>query len=323
MPPPENPQAASSTSERVYEKLLSACPEDFKEDHGPQMAQAFGDLAREERHSGKFGSMKLWVKTLPDLASTIILERNRSGATLNLQPWRGRINGIDVVTAFVLSLVLSLVLGGIFAAVSSYIYPDVWTTSGPLPLAGFTAIVLLLSLGMICTIALMTRAEGTNITWQSIGMRRVSRWWLFVGASLGITCWAIASLAGALYFWITGKAFYSTNDEFLSGFSEASFMDLVFFWAAVGLLGSLANELLLRGILYTYFRRWGLWVAVFFSAVLSGLMLFGFSLALSIGIMLGVVLALVYERSGSLWPAVTCAIAINTLGTLFGGLTLF
>ena len=322
MTSPESPQT-HSTSERIYEKLLSACPEEFREEHGSQMAQAFGDLTREERHSGKFGSMKLWARTLPDLASTIVLERNRSGAALNLQPWRGRINGIDVITAFVLSLMLTVALGVLLAAISSHIHPDLWITPDPPALTSVTAIFLLSSLAVICAIGLMTRAGGTTITWRSIGMSRVSRWWLLVGVSLGIACWIVAGVIGALYFWITGNVFYVANGEFFPGFSEASFLNLVFFWVAVALLGALTNELLLRGILYTYLRRWGLWVAVFVSAVLSGLMLFGFSLALSIGIMLGVVLALVYERSGSLWPAVACAVAINTLGTLFGGLTLF
>lgn len=322
MTSPKRPQTSPSTSECVYEKLLSACPKDFREDHGPQMAQAFGDLCREERHKGKSGSLRLWSKALPDLALTVVLERNRSVAVLNLQPWRERVSGANVIVAFMLSMVLGIILFLVYG-ILAYEQLDYWAASQLVPIAVLTALYILLNLTAILTIGLLIRVEATNISARSIGLRRVSAWWLLVGAVIGLLCWAIGSLAGALYFWITGEVFYMPLEEFFPGLSRASFLELAFFWIGAGILSALANELLFRGILYTYLRRWGVGVAVFVSSVVFALVFSGFSVSLIAFVGVGAVLALVYERSGSLWPAISCAIVINTLGIFFGGLVLF
>ena len=67
-----------SLSERVYEKLLSACPREFREDHGSQMKQAFGELYKEKRHGGTTVLTKLWLRMLPDLVLTAIAERSKT-----------------------------------------------------------------------------------------------------------------------------------------------------------------------------------------------------------------------------------------------------
>lgn len=71
------------------------------------------------------------------------------------------------------------------------------------------------------------------------------------------------------------------------------------------LLVPFGEELLFRGVFYTWLRRWGLVVAVVVSALVFGLfhVINGFNLALLIStIVIGVLTALLYERSGSLWP---------------------
>ena len=68
-----------SISERVYETLLVAYPKEFRREYGPQMAQVFKDLYREERRrSGAFGLSRLWVSTLLDLAATAFAERSKA-----------------------------------------------------------------------------------------------------------------------------------------------------------------------------------------------------------------------------------------------------
>ena len=76
--PQRSQKMSKSTSERVYEKLLAACPKEFREDHGPQMMQSFGDLRKEERYRGRLGLTRLWRRTLPDLALTAISERSKT-----------------------------------------------------------------------------------------------------------------------------------------------------------------------------------------------------------------------------------------------------
>ena len=314
----ESQKISPSTSERFYKKLLSACPQEFREEHGQQMLQTFGDLYREERHKGRLGFARLWIKTLPDLALTAVLERSRVVATHNMPPWRERINGIDVIIAFALSMALGTAAFALFGSLN----PDFWDDFASLSLANWTMLYLLLNLSVVLSIGLMTSVRDTGITTRSIGLRRVPVWWLFVGAALGLVCWTVAGATSAIYFWITDNSLYVTGEEFFPGLTGTSLLELVFFWLAAGLLTALANELLFRGVLYTYLRRWGVGSAVLVSSVAFGLLGFGLNVELFIGIGVGAVLALVYERSGSLWPAVTCVIVINTLGIFFGGLVL-
>src|SRR5215212_2520685 len=73
---PEKCDRILSVSERVYEALLLAYPKGFRSEYGPQMAQAFRDLCREELgRGGKAGLVALWVRTVLDLAVTALAER--------------------------------------------------------------------------------------------------------------------------------------------------------------------------------------------------------------------------------------------------------
>jgi uncharacterized protein len=74
--------------------------------------------------------------------------------------------------------------------------------------------------------------------------------------------------------------------------------------------------LLFRGMLYTFLRRWGPVVAVAVSSLLFGL-LHGADLVFLVhAALMGVLLALLYESSGSLWPGVVAHSLHNAL--LFG-----
>lgn len=70
---------ARSLSERVYGALLAAYPKAFRREYGPQMAQVFGDLCREERErAGLVGLFLLWTRTILDLLRTAASERTRT-----------------------------------------------------------------------------------------------------------------------------------------------------------------------------------------------------------------------------------------------------
>ena len=77
--PGTNSGRVPSISGRDYEALLVAYPKEFRRAYGPQMAQVFKDLYREEqRRSGAFGLTRLWVRTLLDLAATALVERSKA-----------------------------------------------------------------------------------------------------------------------------------------------------------------------------------------------------------------------------------------------------
>jgi membrane protease YdiL (CAAX protease family) len=85
----------------------------------------------------------------------------------------------------------------------------------------------------------------------------------------------------------------------------------VLFFIIGGLVAPLAEEIGFRGVLYNYFRRWGVWTALIASTVLFAALhsVHGFPLTQLVG---GVVFALSYEYSGNLMVPVT----IHSTGNL-------
>lgn len=73
---PESRDRDFQVSQTVYERLLLAYPQSHRAEYGSAMAQLFRDQCRdawgESRH---WGLLTLWLRTLPDLACTSILER--------------------------------------------------------------------------------------------------------------------------------------------------------------------------------------------------------------------------------------------------------
>ena len=68
-----------SRSERVYGMLLLARPRQFRRDYGAEMVRAFGDLCQEEKpRRGAPELVMVWVRAVPDLASTAFAERSRT-----------------------------------------------------------------------------------------------------------------------------------------------------------------------------------------------------------------------------------------------------
>jgi hypothetical protein len=67
-----------SRSERTYGILLLAYPREFSRRYSGEMVQALWDLYREaKRRGGATELVMLWVRTVPDLASTAFAERSR------------------------------------------------------------------------------------------------------------------------------------------------------------------------------------------------------------------------------------------------------
>jgi capsular polysaccharide biosynthesis protein len=62
-------------SVKIYERLLAICPADFRREYGPAMKQLFRDQCRDawSEAQGR-GLAVLWLRVLPDLAKTSIVE---------------------------------------------------------------------------------------------------------------------------------------------------------------------------------------------------------------------------------------------------------
>lgn len=88
-------------------------------------------------------------------------------------------------------------------------------------------------------------------------------------------------------------------------------LDLLLFFAVGGLIAPIAEELCFRGVLYTYFRRWGVISALIISTVIFVALhaVKGIPVTQIVG---GIAFAIAYETSGNLMVAIT----IHILGNL-------
>ena len=91
----------------------------------------------------------------------------------------------------------------------------------------------------------------------------------------------------------------------------SSIMERLLFFVVGGLIAPLAEEICFRGVLYTYFRRWGILLALVASTAIFVALhaVKGIPVTQIVG---GVVFAIAYETSGNLMVAVV----IHTLGNL-------
>lgn len=309
-----------SVSERAYRRLLALAPRDFRDSYGPELEQSFGDLYREERHRGAPGLTKLWIRTFPDLALTVAAE-NLKPVDRNQHPWRERIGGMDVVIAFALSLVLTFVaLSTSFSFFAADAVPLEQLSDGLL-----TNLMILVSFAVslpaIFSVALVLRVDATKVTAASIGLRRTSVRWLVIGAVAGTSCWVLGNAISTLYYWIFGSTLYLLQKEQVSALAQATMLQHALFGAG-WLLTALAAHLLLMGVMYTYLRRWGVKVAMVVGAVIFSLFAFGPNPAFFVGAGAWMLFATLYERSGSLWPALTAQGVATLLGLSIGGLVL-
>jgi membrane protease YdiL (CAAX protease family) len=184
-------------------------------------------------------------------------------------------------------------------------------------LVGGTAVlgaaVPLLALTGACTLVTAFAVLALRVRWlPAVGLRATTARWLLAGVAAGLVARGLAVGVGRAYQEITGDL--SDPQAFLG---EALAGDDLVVLAGVMLTGAVlvpfAEELLFRGIGYGALRRYGVWVAVPASAAVFAIA-HGVNVVLVVAFLLGVVCALFYERSRSIWPAVVTHAVFNASG---------
>jgi membrane protease YdiL (CAAX protease family) len=168
----------------------------------------------------------------------------------------------------------------------------------------------LMALGALRTLetgVLLWLPSISGVGWGAIGLGRGrltagSRWGL-----MGAALFALAALGGGIALHLLGiDPLALIRAPLPSGTGER-----ILFFLVGGAIAPIAEEVLFRGYLYTYCRRWGIFAALILStAVFVALHLpRGLPLTQIVG---GIIFALAYEGSGSL----VAAILIHSLGNL-------
>ncbi len=175
-------------------------------------------------------------------------------------------------------------------------------------------------LGLLAAIHVVVRRRR-GLTWQDLGLRPAAPQWYRRTLWVTLLTFGLALVLSALVQRLVGSSLENPQEAVLAagGMSAGSLLALLL--VAAG-LGPLAEELLFRGLLYGWMRRH---LGVLASASLSALLfaaVHAIPWLIPSFFAIGVVLALLYERSGSLWPAVVAHGSYNAINLLLLALTL-
>ena len=182
---------------------------------------------------------------------------------------------------------------------------------------GFLGVYYLSLLPVIHVIVLRRR----GLIWKDLGLRPAAPQWYRRAIWVALLTFALATVLSILVQRLVGRPLDNPQDAILAadGLSTGSFLAMLLVVAG---LAPLVEELLFRGLVYAWIRCYlGILPAATISAALFASVHAIPSLIPSIFAM-GVILALLYERSGSLWPAVIVHGCHNAITLVLHALTI-
>ncbi len=157
--------------------------------------------------------------------------------------------------------------------------------------------------GLVVLAIYLFAVRRTGSSWTQIGVRKFDWWWMPLVPILTFAQFlGMFVINTQLILRITGKPFENPQIENITGGVRLTPIDLILLLVLVAVIAPIAEELLFRGMLYPVLRRsWGITIAVILNALLFGLA--HVVLILMPGLFfVGLILAWVRERSGSVIP---------------------
>jgi membrane protease YdiL (CAAX protease family) len=185
------------------------------------------------------------------------------------------------------------------------------TAAQSIGLAGLEALALILGVYLF---GLRRRGYG----WNAVGLRSTSSKWLLISAIATFIAIPLTSIIILLVFFAFSIPLENPQLDFLLP-EELSSTDILLMLILAGFAAPFGEELLFRGVLYRTFReRWGIWPSVLLSSLIFGAIHGNLAVGLT-GFLLGILTAIVFEYSQSLWTAILVHAINNTakIGLLY------
>jgi hypothetical protein len=142
-----------------------------------------------------------------------------------------------------------------------------------------------------------------HYSWKDIGFITVNNKWLLLTITISLIAIPISGLITVLVMLALGLPLENPQLEFIipQDITWLGGLGLLLFG---GIAVPIAEEVFFRGVLYKWVReRWGILIGVIASSLIFGLIHIDIAVA-STAFILGIILALVYEYSKSLWTAI-------------------
>jgi membrane protease YdiL (CAAX protease family) len=206
---------------------------------------------------------------------------------------RPRLGWLELVVGAVAYVALQL---GLFVAVGLL-------AEGTPPSPVLVAVSAASAFGAVAiALALRVRSPG------AVGLVRPPPRTLALGVGLGVLVWLLSRVLIVVYVQLTGDT--SDPQAALTLFSSP--LAAAFVVVLGGLVVPLGEELLFRGLGYGVLRPLGRVVAVLVTAGVFALA-HGLNVVFAAAFVLGVVNALLYERTGSIWPSAATHATFNLI----------
>jgi len=163
-------------------------------------------------------------------------------------------------------------------------------------------VLTLSTIGMIAAVFFIVVLRR-RIGWRGFGLKPISLQTVILSVVVGLLCVPLMGVVGTAVQKLLGRPMVSPQLPFLApaGFSYTALVGMLIIG---GLLAPFAEELIFRGLLFGWLRRfWRVWPAVLASAAVFGL-IHGLIPIIFAAAAVGMVLAIAYEKTGSLWSPV-------------------
>jgi len=176
---------------------------------------------------------------------------------------------------------------------------------------GPARITLPISLGMVALEALalvgsvyLLGLRRRRLPWAAVGLRPAGAGWLVGAGAIGLACVPLTGLVATLVQLLLGRPLEENSQAAVLAPEGFSWLGAIGMLLLTGVAVPFAEELFFRGTLYTWLRqRWGVTVGTVVSTLVFGLVHVE-PAVVAAGLVLGLIQAIVYERSRSLWTVV-------------------
>lgn len=162
-----------------------------------------------------------------------------------------------------------------------------------------------------------------KLSWAQLGLRPLRwRWeWLVIGVGLAVLLLPVRAALGLLVQWaIEGNldSLQARGDLITGGALEFSWLGFLSTFIGVGILAPISEELFFRGLLHTWFwsKTSRVWLRVLASSALFALAHADSISVVAASSVIGVVNALAYERTRSLFIPIVIHITTNSAAVL-------
>jgi membrane protease YdiL (CAAX protease family) len=144
---------------------------------------------------------------------------------------------------------------------------------------------------------------------SAFGIRPVSLRWLLIGFGAGVVAFVLKGLAIMAWIQITGGDTKNVQALYAVG-GSGGIPSLVLATFFLAILTPLGEELLFRGVVANALLHYDSFIGVVGSSLIFALM-HGINNVFPAALVVGLIAAEVYRRSGSIWPAVVVHVVVN------------